>query len=194
MSFLPSVDTPLVCRFILSDRGLGLFCLTPSRNKLLTWPASIPGFEFRSLSSSSPFACPRRFVVLSYLSRSLSYKVRFKFEFRFASSSGSIGLLIARCASVSTYCPRSRYVHILDIVHVLHVSSSFVLRRLSFGSSYQFRFASSSGSLLSFGSAILLIARCASVRICCPHSQLCPRPRFVHILVPAPVLSSVIIC
>jgi len=104
-------------------------------------------------------------------------------------------LLIALCASVSTYCPRSRYVHILDIVHVLHVSSSFVLRRLSFGSSYQFRFASSSGSLLSFGSAILLIARRASVRICCSHSQFCPRPRFVHILVPAPVLScSVIIC
>ena len=47
----------------------------------------------------------------------------------------------------------------------------------------QFQFASSSGSLLSFGSAILLIARCASVRICCPHSQFCPRPRFVHILV-----------
>jgi len=56
----------------------------------------------------------------------------------------------------------------------------------------QFRFASSSGSLLSFGSAILLIARCVSVRICCPHSQFCPRPRFVHtlVLVHFPVLST----
>jgi hypothetical protein len=54
---------------------------------------------------------------------------------------------------------------------------------------HQFRFASSSGSLLSFGSAILLIARCASVRLCCPHSQFCPRPRFVHILVLVHILN-----
>jgi len=107
-------------------------------------------------------------------------------EFRFALGFGSMGLLIARGASVSTYCSCPRFVRILGDVHVLDVSSSFVLRRLIFGSSYQFRFASSSGSLLSSGSAILLIARRASVRICCSHPQFCPRPRFVHILVPAP--------
>ena len=40
----------------------------------------------------------------------------------------------------------------------------------------QFQFALSSSSLLNFSSAILLIAWCASIRICCPHSQFCPHP------------------
>jgi hypothetical protein len=101
-------------------------------------------------------------------------------------NSGSMVLLIARGVSVRIHCSCSRFVHILAIVYVFNV---IVLCRLSFGSSSSFGSLQVPVHLLSFCSAILLIARCASVRICCSHSQFCPRPRFVHILVLVHILS-----
>ena len=156
-SVLPSVFSIVYRPRFMSSIKVYLVCLIsgcPPRhlkeNKLLIWPASIPDiwfyFSFGSVlhllsvthrflsSSSSPHSQVFRFRLLSFRFVVLLYcrllsiiRVPVQFRVSVGFSSGSMALLIARGASVSTCCPRSCFVHILDIVHVLDVSSSFHL-------------------------------------------------------------------
>jgi len=96
------------------------------------------------------------FLILLFSSLVVSHSSFGSLQLRFN------GLLIARGASVSTCCPRSRFVHSLDIVHALDVSSSF---RLTFGSSYQFRFVSMSRFVFGFRlNSSIIRMECVSIR------------------------------
>lgn len=87
-------------------------------------------------------------------------------------------LLITHDIFVRIYCSYSRYYSYSSCQFYIQYSLLSEFRFI-----LQFQFTSSSDSFLSFGSAILLIIRCVSVRINCSYSQFYSYSHFIHILI-----------